>query len=306
MKPLWGYPDQDRFIPLSGPDMPEIRISDNPHRVLGSSNVPYAKMATWDGRYRDYYMVDLESASRKLVVEKHQGSPSLSPDGKFLVWYQAGDWYLLDASTGESRNLTAGLNVPFADEDWDYPADTPGYGVADWLDASRAVLIYDKYDIWQFPVDGSDALCLTENQGRAERLQFRIRRLDRDKQFLEPGENLLLTAYHDLKKYTAIYSMEAGKPGVKLLAEGPHKYTPVARAEEADKLLFTRESYTEFPDLWVSGPALKKPLKLSDLNSQTEEIAWGEAELVERFGAEYEAYRAGVLLPVLFQPALRF
>jgi len=275
------YPDQDQFIPLSGPDMPEIRTSDNPHRVLGSTNVPYAKMVTWDGRYRDYYLVNLRSGKRELAVKKHQERPSLSPDGNFLVWFQDGDWYLLDASTGESRNLTAGLNVSFADEDWDYPADTPGYGVADWLDASSAVLIYDKYDIWQFPLTGGQPLCLTEGSGRSEKLQFRIRRLDRDRQYLEPGESLLLTAYHDLEKYTAIYSMEAGRKGVELLAEGPHKYTPVARAEEADKLLFTRQSYTEFPDLWVSGPALKKPLKLSDLNPQIEEIAWGDAELVE-------------------------
>jgi dipeptidyl aminopeptidase/acylaminoacyl peptidase len=275
------YPDKDQFVPLSDPEMPEIRISDNPRRVLGSSNIPYAKMVTWDGSYRDYYRVDLESGKRKLALEKHQGRPSLSPDGEFLVWYEAGDWYLLNASTGESRNLTAGLPVTFADEDWDYPEDTPGYGVADWLDASEAVLIYDKYDIWQFPVDGSEALCLTEGKGRAENLQFRIRRLDRDQPFLESGENLVLTAYHDLKKYTALYSMEAGRTGVELLAEGPHKYTPVAKAEEADKLLFTRQSYTEFPDLWVSGTKFNKPLKLSDLNSQTGEFAWGEAELVE-------------------------
>jgi dipeptidyl aminopeptidase/acylaminoacyl peptidase len=303
------YPGKDLLVPLSNPDMPSIRISENPQRILGSSNVPYAKMATWDSRYSDYYLVDLETGSKELVIEKHQGRPSLSPDGKYLVWYQAGDWYLMNTSGLESIKLTAGMDVSFADEDWDYPADTPGYGVADWLDASKAVLIYDKYDIWKFPVDGSEPLCLTEGSGRSEKLQFRIRQLDREKKFLESGETLLLTAYHDLEKYTALYSMNAGKAGLKLLAEGPNNYTPVAKAEEADKLLYTRQSYTEFPDVWVSGLQFKKPLKLSSLNPQMEEIAWGEAELVEWSSADGTPlqgilikpgnYEAGKKYPVL-------
>lgn len=275
------YPEKDRFIALADPDMPSLRISDNPQRVLGSSNVPYAKMSTWDSRYSDYYLVNLESGERQEVIEKHQGRPSLSPDGKFLVWYEGGHWYLLNAESLQTTRLSEGMDVSFADEDWDYPAETPGYGVADWLDASRAVLIYDKYDIWLFPVDGSKAICLTEGMGRSEKLQFRIRKLDQRKKFLKSGETLLLTAYHDLEKYTALYSMEAGKAGVESLAEGPRKYTPVAKAEEADMLLFTRQSYTEFPDLWVSGYKFKKPVKLSSLNPGREEIAWGEAELVD-------------------------
>jgi len=275
------YPGKDLFVPLSDPDMPSIRISENPQTVLGSSNVPYAKMGTWDSRYSDFYLVNLESGERELVIEKHQGRPSLSPDGKFLAWYEGGEWYLVNAARLETRKLTAGMDVSFADEDWDYPADTPGYGVADWLDASKAVLIYDKYDIWLFPVEGGEALCLTEGKGRLEKLQFRIRQLDRTKKFLKSGETLLLSAYHDLEKYTALYSMIAGKAGLLPMLEGPHKYTPVAKAEKADKLLYTRQSYTEFPDLWVSGLKFKKPLKLSSLNPQKEEIAWGEAELVE-------------------------
>jgi len=275
------YPGNDRFVQLTDKEMPDIRIAENSHTLLGSSSVPYAKWVTWDGRYSDFYLVDLASGKRKLVLSAHQGRPALSPDGKFLGWFDEGDWFLMDASSLKSRNLTAELDVPFADEDWDYPEDTPGYGVASWLNASEALLIYDKYDIWQFPSAGGEALCLTEGQGRSEKLQFRIRKLDREKRFLEQEEPLVLTAYHDLEKYTALYAMKAGKTGVSPLQEGPRKYSVVAKAREADVLLYTRQSYTEFPDLWVTDLRFRKPRKLSDLNAQTNDIAWGEAELVE-------------------------
>ena len=77
----------------------------------------------------------------------------------------------MDASSLKTRNLTANLDVPLADEDWDYPQDTPGYGVADWLNDSEALLVYDKYDIWQFPTAGGEPLCVTEGKGREEKLQ---------------------------------------------------------------------------------------------------------------------------------------
>ena len=274
-------PAADRFIQLADKDMPDIRISENKHTLLGFSSKPYAKRVTWDGRYSDYYLVDLNSGEKRLVLTEHQGRPSLSPDGFYLCWYKEGSWYLTNASDLGSRNLTEELDVPFADEDWDYPEDTPGYGVAGWLDASRAVLIYDKFDIWSFPAKGGDPVCLTEGMGRNERLQFRIRKLEQEKEYLESGDEVLLSAYHDLEKFTAIYSMKAGKTGVRALAEGPLKYSLIARAKDAESLLYTRQSYTEFPDLWVTDKKFKKPRKLSDLGAQTRDFAWGEAELVE-------------------------
>jgi dipeptidyl aminopeptidase/acylaminoacyl peptidase len=300
------YPAEDRFIQLADLEMPDIRISENRHRVLGSSSLPYAKRVTWDGRYSDYYLVDLASGKRELVITAHQGRPSLSPYGKFLSWYEEGDWYLMDASNLKARNLTAGLNVPFADEDWDYPEDTPGYGVADWLNASEALLVYDKYDIWQFPLAGGDPFCLTEGKGRSEKLQFRIRKLDQEKSFLESGETLLLTAYHDLEKYTAFYSMKAGKAGVSPLVEEAKKYSVVAKALDADMLLYTRQSYTEFPDLWVTDLKFKKPRKLSDLNAQTRDIAWGDAELVEWSSLDGTPLQGILIKPGNYEPGKKY
>ena len=91
--------------------MPEIRISDNPRRVLGSSNVPYAKMITWDGRYRDYYLVDLSSGEKRRALENHAHSVSLSPDGKYLVYFADGEWCMMESATMKTRNLTAGMEV---------------------------------------------------------------------------------------------------------------------------------------------------------------------------------------------------
>ncbi|RLD98801.1 MAG: hypothetical protein DRJ13_10485, partial [Bacteroidetes bacterium] len=58
------------------------------------------------------------------------------------------------------------LDVSFADEDWAYPEDTPGNGVANWMAQSEALLIYDKSNIWLFPTGGGNPVCLTEVKGK--------------------------------------------------------------------------------------------------------------------------------------------
>ena len=300
------YPGEDKFVPLASQEMPDLSISEADNYLLGSSSIPYAQRTTWDGRYSDYYLVDIKTGEKKLIIKEQQHSVRLSPDGKYLVYYKDSHWYLVETSTKKSRNLTKDLKVTFADEDWDYPADVPGYRGGEWLDGSEAVLIYDKYDIWQFPTSGDEPICLTEGLGRAEKYQFRIHILDREKRYLASGEKVLLTAYHDLEKHTALYSMEAGTPGVTAIMEGANKYSLIAKAREADQILFSRQSYTEFPDLWVSDTKFKKPLKLTDVNPQISEFAWGDAELVEWNSIDGTPIQGILIKPGNYEPGKKY
>jgi len=274
-------PGNKKLVQLASPEIPDLRWSESSTRLLLSTNLPHAKEVTWDGRYRDYYLVELQTGVRQMVLERQQHAVSLSPDGRYLSYYRGGNWFLVDARTLEQQDLTSGLGVPFADEDWDYPENPPGYGVAGWTEGSGSVLIYDKFDIWEFPTDGSPAACLTEGQGRKGLYQFRIKKLRRESPWLKSSERVFLSAYHDSLKHTALFSMKVGSPGVKAMVEEERKYTLLAKAREADKLLYTRESYREFPDLWVAKGNFKKPRRLSDVNPQVKDFAWGHASLVE-------------------------
>jgi dipeptidyl aminopeptidase/acylaminoacyl peptidase len=300
------YAEKGNFVPLADKEVPAIRTSESVNYLLGSSNIPYARRVTWDGRINDYYLVDLISGKKKLAVKEQQHTVRLSPDGKFLVYYKHGDWHLVESATLNSRNLTEHLDVSFEDEDWDYPEDVPGYGVADWLDGSGAVLIYDKYDIWQFPTSGDQPMCLTEGKGRREKYQFRIKHLDTEKRYLGTGETCFLTAYHDTQKYTALYSMKAGTKGVTKIVEEPKKYTLLAKSKEADKILYSRQSYTEFPDLWVTDLKFRKPVKLTDVNPQTAEFAWGEAELVEWTSVDGIPLQGILIKPGNYEPGKKY
>jgi len=271
----------DRYVRLADREMSEVNISQNPMYALGSSDRPYRKLRTWDGGYDDYYWVDLENGSRDKIISKLGGRASLSPGANFVIYYADKHWHLYDRKKNAAFNLTEKLDTPFCDEDHDSPSAVPGYGVGGWIAQDKAVLIYDKYDIWQFPTNLSNPINLTAGKGRQQQLTFRIRRLDPERPFFTNGEKLLLTTYHNREKFTAFYTCQVGNPGVIKLLEEAKKFRFIAKAKNDKSILYTRESYTEFPDIWISDMAFRKPKKLSHVNPKIEDFAWGKAELVE-------------------------
>lgn len=302
--------DREEYVMLADTLMPDLRWNENPRLALGASNLPYSKKITWDTEYNDIYLVDLQTGERELILEEFRWNPRFSPDGNKVAWYNHGNWYLLDPESGEVSDLTGELSrnhgFTFADEDHDYPMPAGSYGMAGWVDGSEAVMIYDKYDIWQIPSDGSTPVCLTEGKGRKEKIQYRIRNLDRERLYFMTGEEILMEAYHDLGKFTAVCSMRIGETGVDLLARGDLAYTILSKARNDQRVLFTRESYTEFPDIWVTGPDFRKPLKLTDVNPQISEFAWGNAELVEWNNMDGRFMQGVLIKPGNYEPGKKY
>jgi len=314
--------DAHRVVPLADREMRLVTPVDNARAALGMADVPYLKEITWDGWYRDVYRVSLETGERQLVAEHLRYDASLSPDGRYVAYYETPHWYLFDGATGATRNLTEALPVPFADEDHDYPEPAPGYGVADWVhgdSGSVAVLINDKYDLWQIPTDSSAGEPLRLTAGREEGVRFFLRDLDpetpADLDFVAPGEALVFYGYHDRLKHRGLWTARVGTAGARPLEVGEGRtYALLAKAADDDRILYSRESYTEFPDLWVgrldrlASPEarLADRVKLTDANPQIAEFAWGEAELVEWKSADGTPLQGVLIKPGDYEPGKRY
>jgi dipeptidyl aminopeptidase/acylaminoacyl peptidase len=273
--------DSKRFVQLADWDLPQVVPGENPDFILGLSNVPYRKEISWYGRLEDIYLVNLKDGKRQKVAAQMEDRSSLSPGGCFVVYYHDKHWYLFDGNAGVTLNLTDKLSVPFDDEDHDYPSMASSYGTAGWGKDGEFVLIYDKYDIWQFMTATGEARNITGGKGRQTEMTFRVLRLDREKQYFEKGERLLLSSYHNKKKNHGFYTCKLGDGMVARLLEENKKFQFRAKAKKADVLMYTRESFEEFPDLWVTDMAFSSPKKISLVNPQIEEFAWGVPELVE-------------------------
>ncbi|MDH5743378.1 MAG: prolyl oligopeptidase family serine peptidase [Candidatus Aminicenantes bacterium] len=271
----------DRFVQLADQDMPRVNRIENSDFALGYSDVPYRKQVTWYGRLEDIYLVNLMDGTRQKVASRLEDHSSLSPSGRYVLYYEDKNWHMFDGKTEDTRNLTEKMNVPFFDEDKDYPSKVPSYGMAGWLEDESGVLVYDKYDIWQFPTRTGEPRSITGGKGREGEMTFRVLRLDPKRHFIKKDEKLLLSAYHNIEKHFGFYSCQVGKSVVVRLLEERKKFIFLAKAKEADVLIYTRESFEEFPDIWVSNGEFSLPKRISDVNPQISEFAWGSPELVE-------------------------
>tara|TARA_R110000868_G_scaffold37111_5_gene131403 strand:- start:31043 stop:33787 length:2745 start_codon:yes stop_codon:yes gene_type:complete len=300
--------DKKRWIQLAYLEMPFIQISQNKDKVMGSSDEPYLRDITHDGFFQDWYVVDLEKGTRVKVAERtSDGRAYLSPDSKSVVYYLSKNWHVYDVKSRTTKNLTANLGVPFYDEDHDYPSQVPSYGMEGWVEGGKSVFINDKYDIWQIPLAKGEAKSISNGQGRAASRIFRIRNLGEDDNFGK-NEELLLTSYHDLQKNFGFYSAQVGKSEIKRLLEEDKKFTFIAKAKDSDQILYKREAYDEFPNLWVADNwKFGSTDQISSLHMDLKEKwNWGKAELVDWLSLDGTYIQGIVIKPDNYDPNKRY
>lgn len=300
--------DKKRWVQLADKEMPFIQITHNKDKVMGNTDEPYLRAVAYEGGFQDWYVVDLEKGSRvKVAVRTSNGPARISPDSKSVVYYHDKNWHAYDVKSGTTQNLTSDLGVPFYNEDHDYPSQVPGYGMEGWVESGKYVLINDKYDIWQIPLDRDEAINITGGEGREAKRIFRIENLGDDNNFSR-NEELLLTSYHDLQKNFGFYSARIGRLGVQQLLEENKKFTFVAKAEDSDKILYKREAYDEFPNLWVANNwKFNSTDQISELHMDLhEKWNWGKAELVDWLSLDGTYIQGVVIKPDNYDPNKRY
>ncbi|WP_350432855.1 prolyl oligopeptidase family serine peptidase [Shewanella sp. H8] len=278
--------DSNTLVQLADQMVPDVTYGEQTRFLLASSDVPYQKMITWAGFYRDVYLVDVSNGNKIPVLTQQPSGemPTLSPQAKYLAYYQQGNVYLYDVASQRKINLTANISTPFANEDHDYPSEAPGYGFGPWLADGSAITVYDKYDVWQFNSASKQGFMLTNGEGRKQKTQFRIVGLVQDKPLpavVNNAETVLLQGYSHLSKADGFFSVKIGVAGVNRLTESNSKLTLLARADKAATVVFSKQRYDLYPDLYIAdNTSPQKAVQLTTLDKQRKPFKWGNAELV--------------------------
>ena len=312
---------QDRAVQLGDTLVQLQGRPENDRWALATSDYPYLKERTWTGGARDIYLVALDSGERTLVKEGFTGggsaasswvgvggaSLSQSPEGRFLVWFDDDHWHLYDAEAGATRTLTQDLEVPFFDVDHDYPDERGGHGLGGWTEGDGAVLLHDKYDVWSFPTDGGPPVNLTGGEGRERRLILRVLEVDREADVLPASGPIHLASFDEADKSFGFFLTHTRQGGLEALLDREKRFRFLAKADDADRILFTREDYDEFPDLWVGDLDFGNARKITDVNpGLLERFAWGSSELVEWTSDDGVPLQGVLIKPGNYQEGKRY
>jgi len=302
-----------QVVQLADKKMPELRtiLKGDGDVALGTSNLPYRKLISWEAnRYQDIYRVDITTGKRKLLIKKAPSSVSLSPYGRFLIWFETKDssWYARSMVSDQVISLTKKIPVNFYNELHDTPSDPRPYRIAGWIGKDEYLLISDKYDFWKIDPSGKQKpVNLTNGFGRKNNITFSYIRLDRDAESIDPKEIMLLNAFHEFTKQSGFYSLKPDKPAdPKKILMDDYSFRFVAKAKNEDHILFTKQDFRTYPDLWLGDLNFTHPSRISNTNPQQQNYLWGSTELVEWVSFDQQQLQGILYKPENFDPGKKY
>jgi dipeptidyl aminopeptidase/acylaminoacyl peptidase len=300
-------------VQITKPDVPDVTLisSGDSDIALAVSNIPYQAESMWDatpGR-SDVYLVDLNDGSGRLLKKGFRGRLQPSPEGKYLIWFTASDssWYTIRLSDMREQRITDPRIIMAASETNDVPNPPGSYSTAGWVRGDESVLIYDRYDIWKVDPDGAKSPVRITSNGRETKTEYRLIRFDREQDKLDPSEKLYLSGHNDITRGEGYYTLNLSKPGAPAgLLSGDFSLGTPVKASGAGTVVFTRETFREFADLYLTDTDFRKPVRISDVNPQQKDFNWGTAKVVAWISLDGRPVEGLLFKPENFNPSLKY
>jgi hypothetical protein len=315
-----------RLVRLATDSMRTVAYAPDGVFAVGRDDAPYRGGVQWGGGKADYHAVDTRTGARSLIVKGITRTMGLSPDGRWFLYLKDGEVVAHDLRAGASVNLSDVAGVSFVDAEDDHPYERPIYGVAGWSRDGKSVLLNHRYDVIQVPLQGGKAVNLTRGAGDSAQIRFRVVRLDRparagggggggggfgagaaDDEGIDLSKPLVLSAYGEWTKRSGYWVRE---PDGRLhpLVFDDHNYGALTKAEDAERVAFTRQTFEEFPDWWTAGDVsrLASAARVTDANPQRAEYAWGRRVLVDFTNAKGKRLQGTLTLPANYEPGRKY
>lgn len=298
------------IVQMGSLDIPSIRLDPDGENALalGVTNMPYQQEISWEWPVRqDTWLVDVATGERRMVLEAIRDTPRLSPEGKYLTWWarDIGHWMMMDVESGEMHNVTEGVDASFVNALDDRAYDPSSYGTAGWTEEDGEFLIYDKYDIWAASPDGS-IRNVTEAAGRRAGVELRIQDLDFEEPAHSTDDDWLLRAMNLDTMDAGFWEVDPEDGDAEPVVMSAHAYRVRAKAEDADVLLFSKESYTKASDLYTTDLEFDDPVQLSWLNPQQADFNWGTNKLVTWTSVDGQPLKGILYMPEGFDASQEY
>ena len=226
---------------------------------------------------------------------------TLSPLARYIIWWDYRDlaWQIYDITAGSSHPLMADAGVILWNEEDDHPMLHEPYGIGGWLEEETALLVYDRYDVWKVPTDGSVPIRLTE--GREKGITYRyLNTKDREEQrHIGPSESILLSLFDHGNKENGLASVQVDAPrkSFKTITKGGYSWAGVQKARKADVFTYQKGNFQDPMDVYYTPAPGKSEQKLTAINPQIKDYNWGTVELYH-----WHAYDGTAMDGLLYKP----
>jgi len=298
--------ESKKLVQLANTEFPESELGDegNAKYALIATSTPYDLERQWTGKTNyDYVIRNTLTGEVKKQVKK-SARMQLSPKAQYTYGYSRADttWFIHNIASGAYKELTR--DKVFYNEFHDYPDHPYAYGMAGFTKDDASIILYDRYDIWEFDPKTGEGNRLTK--GRETKTKYRYVPLDKEVLFIDPSKKWLLTVFNETTKNSGYTLFNPKNKKLTTLASGPYRYSNPEKAALSEQLLFTKESFQEFPNLRTTDINFKKITLLSNANPQQEAYNWGTNELINWTSLDGKELTGMLIKPENFDPGKKY
>ena len=296
----------NKLLQLANTEFTESELGDegNAAYALIGNSTPYELESQWKGfKEYDYTVLHVRTGETVRNITK-SAQMKLSPKAKYAYGYSRVDttWFTHEMKSGIYKALTK--DKVFYNEFHDYPDHPYAYGMAGFTKDDASVLLYDRYDIWEFNPKTGEGNRLTK--GRETKTRYRLVQLDKEERSLNPDTKWLFTVFDETTKNSGYVLFNPKNQKLTKLVSGPYRYSNPKKAVLSEQLLFTRESFKEFPDLRTTDFDFENITVLSDANPQQSGYNWGANELINWTSLDGKELTGMLIKPENFDPNKKY
>jgi dipeptidyl aminopeptidase/acylaminoacyl peptidase len=299
--------------------MRTITPTDDLRWAIGRLDAPYRGQIAWGGSKADIYRVNLASGERTLIEPGLSRTMGVSPDGKWFLYLKGGRVHSYEMTSGRKTVIDGGRNFVDLEDDHDY--EKPIYGVAGFTADGASVLLYDRYDVWSAPLAGGPLVNVTRGEGAKQEVRYRVTRLGSGgggrggggrggggggSEPIDLTKPVLLTASGEFTKKSGYFEVAPGQAPVPLIWADKAIGSPIV-ARDADRMVFTQTTFTEYPNYWLANKRFTLPRQVTDGHPDIfKEFAWGSKKLIDYKNAKGQRLQATLTLPAGYEPGKRY
>ncbi len=282
--------------------------NENEDFIILTDDKPYLKEISYKGWYFDAYSYNLKNGNKNLIKKYLNHNPNLSPNGDYVSFYDMKNWYFYDNKSNTTNELSSKLNLPFYDLDNDVPKEPDPYGFAGWYKDNSLVygLFYDEFDIWKINTNTFETENLTNQIGRSNKIKLRITYKDKNKEYLTNMDTLLLSGFNKINKANNLLSLDLKSKMIINEFKDDKNFAFRQKPDFSNKFLYTKQSFEEFPDYWITDFSLSNPQKVSDVNPEMKNYIWGKSHLLKWANSKGDSLDGYYILPDNYNPNKKY
>lgn len=303
------------IVILADTAMRAVTTTANGKWGVGRNDVAYRGSVEWGAAKADLYRINVETGERTRIANTLSRTYGTSPDSKWFLYLKDKRVHAFNLETGRDGMIDAGVPKGFVNNEDDHDYEKPIYGVAGWSKDGKSVLLNQRFDLWQLPLEAGTPVNLTKGVGDKEQIRFRIVRPGQsggrggaaagDDEGVDLSQPLTLSAYGEWTKKSGYYTLPPnGAPAA--LRYLDKEVGAVTKAKDADRVIYTEQTFQEFPDYWMNDSKFSSPKSVTAANPFISEYAWGGKVLIDFKNSKGQRLQGTLTLPAGYQPGKKY